>query len=111
MTNPPKVFIVYGEHIRWLYIFPVFNTPISFCPRHSHTVYPPVRDSTFPPDIYNCIRTPSLSGNATSKTYNAINTRPTIIHRAFSRSKQSSCLLLYTTYLSDTSAAISKCKP
>lgn len=111
MTNPSKVFIVYSEHIRWLHSFPEFHTPISLGPRHSHPVHAPVWYAALLPDVYNCIRTPSLSGDASSKTYNAINTRPTVIHRAFTSSKQLLCLLLYTAYLSDTRAAISKCKP
>lgn len=111
MTNTAKMFVVYGEHICRVYRLPQLNSPILLCPRHSHPVHAPVWYAALLPDVYNCIRTPSLSGDAASKSYNAINTRPTVIHRAFACAKQLPRLLLYTAYLSDTSAAISKCKP
>jgi hypothetical protein len=62
-------------------------------------------------NINHCIATPRLSRDSSCVTYNRINTRTTIIDCTLTGSNQTLSLLLYTFYLSDTKAAISKCKP
>jgi len=109
MSNPAQSFVVNCEVIRRKNNL-LRDTPLWLSPRHSHSIHAPMRNATLLPEVYKSVAAPSLSRSSSSKAYNRINLRPTIIYGALTGSYKKFCLLLNAIYLSDTKAAISKCK-
>ena len=109
MSNPTQNFVINGEMIGG-HDEVSSNKPLLLSPRHGHSIHAPVRNATLLPEIYKSVATPSLPRSSSSKADNRINLRPTIIYGALTGSYKKFCLLLNTIYLSDTKAAISKCK-
>ena len=108
MAYASESLVEYCEYVR----FPdrSFHGLVGFRPRHGHSIHSLVRNAAFLPKVYHRVGTPCLPRRSSCVANNGIDTRATIIYRAFPCSNQTLCLFLYAAYLSATKAAISKCK-